>query len=261
MRTMPTSRPEAGALSGRGLRLSGRAFALPRGEPRGTPSAHLPPTAFVLFLQNHDQIGNRAFGERLTHARATPRRSRRRSPCSCSARRSRCSSWAKRLRVARRSCSSPIITASLADAVREGRRSEFAKFPAFADPASRERIPDPNASTDLRSPRSLKRIRRSAAAREALYRRLIALRATEIVPRLDGAHALTAEAIGPKAVVARWRLGDGAMLTVATNLDAQAVTLDPPAGALLFTNTEMPPGLLPGHCTCAFLDTSRSADV
>ena len=36
------------------------------GAPRGMPSAHLPPTAFVLFLQNHDQIGNRAFGERLT---------------------------------------------------------------------------------------------------------------------------------------------------------------------------------------------------
>src|SRR6185369_3703548 len=36
------------------------------GEPRGLPSGHLPPTAFVLFLQNHDQIGNRAFGERLT---------------------------------------------------------------------------------------------------------------------------------------------------------------------------------------------------
>src|SRR5690606_40151082 len=35
------------------------------GAPRGEPSAHLPPTAFVSFLQNHDQIGNRAFGERL----------------------------------------------------------------------------------------------------------------------------------------------------------------------------------------------------
>src|ERR1051325_7054552 len=35
------------------------------GEPRGTPSADLPPTSFVLFLQNHDQIGNRAFGDRL----------------------------------------------------------------------------------------------------------------------------------------------------------------------------------------------------
>ena len=34
-----------------------------RGNPRGEPSAHLPPTAFVTFMQNHDQVGNRAFGE------------------------------------------------------------------------------------------------------------------------------------------------------------------------------------------------------
>ena len=50
---------------GERLRLSGRALALPRRAPRGVPSAHLPPTAFVNFLQNHDQIGNRAFSERL----------------------------------------------------------------------------------------------------------------------------------------------------------------------------------------------------
>ena len=36
-----------------------------RNAPRGGPSAGLPPTAFVSFIQNHDQIGNRAFGERL----------------------------------------------------------------------------------------------------------------------------------------------------------------------------------------------------
>ena len=41
-------------------------FAPVQQRARGTPSAHLPPTAFVLFLQNHDQIGNRALGERLT---------------------------------------------------------------------------------------------------------------------------------------------------------------------------------------------------
>ena len=41
------------------------------GTARGEPSGHLPPTAFVLFLQNHDQIGNRAFGERL-HQLAHP---------------------------------------------------------------------------------------------------------------------------------------------------------------------------------------------
>lgn len=35
------------------------------GVPHGEPSAHLPPTAFVGFLQNHDQVGNRAFGNRM----------------------------------------------------------------------------------------------------------------------------------------------------------------------------------------------------
>ncbi|HEY9279954.1 MAG TPA: malto-oligosyltrehalose trehalohydrolase, partial [Eoetvoesiella sp.] len=35
------------------------------GAARGESSGHLPSTAFVFFLQNHDQTGNRAFGERL----------------------------------------------------------------------------------------------------------------------------------------------------------------------------------------------------
>src|SRR5580698_4219652 len=36
-----------------------------RGEGRGEPSAGLPPSAFVAFIQNHDQVGNRAFGDRI----------------------------------------------------------------------------------------------------------------------------------------------------------------------------------------------------
>ncbi|PDT02803.1 malto-oligosyltrehalose trehalohydrolase [Rhizobium chutanense] len=36
-----------------------------RGRNRGRPSGHLPPTAFVSFIQNHDQIGNRALGDRV----------------------------------------------------------------------------------------------------------------------------------------------------------------------------------------------------
>jgi len=36
------------------------------GAARGQSTRGLPPTAFVGFLQNHDQIGNRAFGERIT---------------------------------------------------------------------------------------------------------------------------------------------------------------------------------------------------
>jgi hypothetical protein len=36
-----------------------------RNASRGEPSAHLPPGAFVAFMQNQDQMGNRAFGERI----------------------------------------------------------------------------------------------------------------------------------------------------------------------------------------------------
>src|SRR5690606_18503189 len=39
---------------------------------RGEASAHLPPQAFVSFLQCHDQVGNRAFGERIAHIAPSP---------------------------------------------------------------------------------------------------------------------------------------------------------------------------------------------
>ncbi len=37
-----------------------------RGARRGKSSVDLPPTAFISFIQNHDQIGNRAVGDRMT---------------------------------------------------------------------------------------------------------------------------------------------------------------------------------------------------
>ncbi|MGH9697585.1 MAG: malto-oligosyltrehalose trehalohydrolase, partial [Bryobacteraceae bacterium] len=49
-----------------GYSFQGDESAFRDGARRGDPSRDLPPTCFVSFLQNHDQIGNRAFGERLT---------------------------------------------------------------------------------------------------------------------------------------------------------------------------------------------------
>lgn len=185
------------------------------GKPRGSKSGHLPPTAFVSFLQNHDQVGNRAMGERLTLL-----------------------ADADKLRAATallllgpqipllfmgdsEGSAAPFLFFTdfhdeLADAVREGRRKEFAKFEAFADPEARERIPDPNARSTF--DQSHPEPGPDAAEWRALYRELLALRHSHIVPRLKGTKSLGAEAIGEAAVVARWRLGDGATLTITLNL-------------------------------------------
>src|SRR5580693_9261168 len=48
-----------------GFVYQGEAAAFWGGKLRGEPSGALPPSAFVNFLQNHDQIGNRALGDRL----------------------------------------------------------------------------------------------------------------------------------------------------------------------------------------------------
>jgi len=185
------------------------------GKPRGKPSGDLPSTAFVAFLQNHDQVGNRAMGERLI--RLTDR---------------------ERLRAATallllgpqipllfmgedEGSESPFLFFTdfhdeLADAVREGRRREFAKFDAFADEASRARIPDPNARSTFEA--SVPEPGPQAGEWRALYRELLSLRHAHIVPRLKDTVGLAAEVCGPAAVKARWRMGDGATLTIAIDL-------------------------------------------
>ena len=223
-----------------------------QGEPRGTPSAHLPPTAFVLFLQNHDQIGNRAFGERLT-VLADPQALE-----AAIALQLLCPQIPLLFMGEETASRTPFLfftdhSAELACAVREGRRADFARFQEFADPAQRERIPDPNAAGTFEASEP----RPDAAAaetRQSLYRRLLALRHETIVPRLAGARAIEAHAIGHKAVLARWRLGDDSVLTIATNLGETSVPLARPSGSLMFgrqiDNT------LPARCTSAWLETA-----
>lgn len=227
------------------------------GAPRGKPSAHLPPTAFVLFLQNHDQIGNRAFGERLTTLA---------DPTALEAAIALlllCPQIPLLFMGEEDASRTPFLfftdhRPELADAVREGRGNEFARFPGFADPAARDRIPDPNAFRTFEA--SVPHAdRQPGPARNALYRRLIALRHAEIVPRLDGTRTLDARAVGPKAVLARWRLGDGVVLTIGTNLGAEPASIPAPTGELLFAIStdaaqQAQSGWLPRHSTVAFLE-------
>ena len=66
LRGLPAAAAAPRALPHRGLRVPGRALRVSRRRCAASRAAHLPPTAFVSFLQNHDQVGNRALGERIT---------------------------------------------------------------------------------------------------------------------------------------------------------------------------------------------------
>lgn len=225
-----------------------------QGDRRGTPSKHLPPTAHVLFLQNHDQVGNRAFGERLTSLVPS-------AALEAAITLLLLSPQIPLLFMGEEIASKlPFLFFTdhrdeLAHAVREGRRNEFARFADFADPDRRARIPDPNdpATFETSVPRPDPQ---DGASREALYRRLIGLRRNHIMPRLDGARGLGARVLDRKAVIASWQLGDGATLTIATNLDARPVPFEHPPGRTIFASGDVFPDALGGHCTAAFLTTA-----
>ncbi len=199
-----------------------------RGKSRGESSAALPPTAFVGFIQNHDQVGNRAFGERLT------------SLASKEALRAIAAiyllspeipmlfmgeEWGTK-RPFRFFCD---FEPGLAEAVRSGRREEFARFPEFQDPALRERIPDPTAeATFLASKLDWEDAGEGAHAEwRDFYARALAVRRREIVPRLFGigGHAGRYTVLGDEAIRVEWRLGDRSMLTLLANLSDKPIPL------------------------------------
>ena len=99
----------------------------------------------------------------------------------------------------------------LADAVRKGRREEFARFPEFQDPAMRERIPDPMAEETFASAKlDWEDLDRAPHAGWLdWYRRVLAVRHAEIVPRLAAIRSGGQyEVIGDGAVIVRWQLGE-----------------------------------------------------
>lgn len=178
----------------------------PSGKPRGKDASKLGAEAFVYCIQNHDQIGNRAFGERFcasqtldTLAAATmlllflPM-----TPLLFMGQ-----EWGS---------SSPFLyftdhAKELGVLVTEGRRKEFGCFAAFADPVMRERIPDPQAEmTFLRS--HLNWDERNAGEHGrilALYRKLLHLRRTDPVLAHAGRESLRAFADGDALLVECWR--------------------------------------------------------
>jgi maltooligosyltrehalose trehalohydrolase len=209
---------------GSGFVYQGDTSAHRGGQLRGEPSGKLAPVAFVNFLQNHDQIGNRALGDRL-ESMADPRAietalaitllapmipmlfmgeewgSTRPFPFFCD------------------------FSGGLAEAVRKGRHREFAgAYAKFGD-----QVPDPLEDSTFQSAVLNWDALNEAAGktRLALVHELLAIRRREIVPRLAGAAFGNAQAAENGLLTAHWRMGDGATLQLTANL-SDSETAHPP---------------------------------
>jgi len=221
--------PHLGRCLAEGFAFQGERSAY-RDGARGEPSADLPPTAFVSFLQNHDQIGNRALGERVA-ALAGPDAVRAATAVFLL-------SPAPPLLFMGEEWAAPEpflffsdLGPDLGPLVSEGRRREFARFPEFADPATRARIPDPQAESTFT--RSVLDWRHATAAVHKdwleFHRALLALRSRAIAPLLEGEPVPVAarKALGETAFEVVWTFPKGTLRLVA-NLGAEPLPHEGP---------------------------------
>ncbi len=201
-----------------------------RESPRGQPSGHLPPTAFISFIQNHDQVGNRAFGDRLSET------------ASIEAIRALASVYLPMLQIPmifmgeEWKAGSPFpyfcdFDDGLNESVRKGRREEVSRLPGFDDDSAAT-TPDPTSAdtflsatldwSELKHPESM--------AMLALYQNLIELRRREVVPHLDLFRAEAGDAPNGSIDVT-WKIGETQRLRLVANLSPDhRVIADPPGG-------------------------------
>ena len=189
------------------------------GQLRGEASGSLPPTAFVNFLQNHDQIGNRAFGDRLeSHAK----------PAAIEA----------GLAITLLAPTIPMLfmgeewgskvpfpffcdfKGGLADAVRKGRRDEYAwAYATYGDD-----VPDPLSEATFRSAiLDWETTGGSGHDRLTLVRELLAIRRRHIVPRLAGTRFGEARVADDGTLNTNWHLGEDARLLLTANLSDRTI--------------------------------------
>jgi maltooligosyltrehalose trehalohydrolase len=189
------------------------------GQLRGEASGSLPPTAFVNFLQNHDQIGNRAFGDRLeSHAK----------PAAIEA----------GLAITLLAPAIPMLfmgeewgskvpfpffcdfKGGLADAVRKGRRDEYAwAYATYGDD-----VPDPLSEATFRSAiLDWETTGGSGHDRLTLVRELLAIRRRHIVPRLAGTRFGEARVADDGTLNTNWHLGEDARLLLTANLSDRTI--------------------------------------
>ncbi|HEY2256975.1 MAG TPA: malto-oligosyltrehalose trehalohydrolase [Variovorax sp.] len=225
-----------------GFIYDGKPSAWRGGEWRGEACAHLPLGAFVSFMQTHDQVGNRALGERIEQL-ADPVRLMAARSCLL------LSPHTPMLFMGEEyAASTPFryfcdFGPELAGAVTEGRRAEFGRFAAFADEGARSLIPDPNDEATFAASR-LDWAETLAVGHAEVLRRtreLLALRHSELAPRFGGRCATHQWSCEGQALRLVWKLdaagaGDpeaAEFLHLVANFGNQDVRIARPPGRVI----------------------------
>jgi malto-oligosyltrehalose trehalohydrolase len=210
--------------------------------PRGEDSSRLPPAAFVSFVQNHDQIGNRPHGERLA-AMAQPEGLRAALAVTLLAPMPPLlfmgDEWGSR-RPFPFFCD---FCGELAEAVRRGREREFAA--AYANLANP--VPDP-LSMETFNAAKLDWDARTIPAHArllAMVRELLTIRQREITPFFADAANHEACAEGD-LILAQWSGPAGRTLHLLANAGGNQTPIDAhlcPTGRAIWGDP--PPAILP----------------
>jgi maltooligosyltrehalose trehalohydrolase len=212
------------------------------GRPRGRPSSDLPPTSFISFLQNHDLVGNRPLGERITEL-SIPEAVRAATAIILLAPSPPLlfmgQEWA---------CTCPFpyfvdFPEELTQQVLLGRRREFSHVPLFADAYVLDQMPLPGDPKTFESAKLFWEEIDLPHHRHWLefHRELLSIRKREITPRLygiDGGQA-SFRLLGERAIQVRWRLNDGSVLLLNANLGREPARLDHPGeGKVVYASAD-----------------------
>ncbi|CAN7580085.1 malto-oligosyltrehalose trehalohydrolase [Devosia sp. LjRoot3] len=196
------------------------------GMERGEPSGGLPATAFVVYMQDHDQVGNRVKGDRITriaHDDAVKALTAIYLLSPQIPMLFQGEEWAS---------SRPFpffsdVPVELRETVRKGRQEELKSAPEHADPdkPNVEEAVDPTSTKTFASAKLDWSNLRQDPHKFWLqhYRSLIDLRRMEIVPRLLGQNGFAGkyELLGIKSVLVTWVMGDGSTLRLYANLSEE----------------------------------------
>jgi malto-oligosyltrehalose trehalohydrolase len=215
------------ASTAQGFCYQGEPSAYRSGAKRGEACAHLPPTAFINFLQNHDQVGNRADGRRIG-ALVEPE------------------AVEAALALLMLSPSIPLLFMGeehgekngfyfftdfgpeLAEAVRKGRDAEFQRSKG-TEAFAHDLVPEPNAPETFAASRlNPRRAHANGGRRRAAFlERLIETRFTHIVPELAriGGHSGKIEAMNGTGFAVSFTLDAGRKLKLLANLSGEATAL------------------------------------